>query len=93
MKVAGRNTFDTLEVFEDVILSISKPKSINGDHTPTPYRVLVLPEQSPWLLGTILDGSPLRYRIPASWHSLCRPRKDDRQSQPHLVLSQRPSGT
>ena len=24
-------------------------------------------------------------RIPANWHSFCRPRKDDRQRQPHLV--------
>ena len=53
-----------------------------GDWDHTLYRVLVLPKQSPWLLGTILDGSPLRHRIPACWHSFCRPRKDDRQSQP-----------
>ena len=26
---------------------------------------------------------------PASWHSFCWPRKDDRRSQPHLVLFQR----
>ena len=31
--------------------------SIHRDHTM--YRVLVLPKQSPWLLGTILDGLPL----------------------------------
>ena len=48
----------------------------------------MLPKQSPWLLGTILDGSPLRHRIPASWHSFCRPQKDDRQSQPHVELIQ-----
>uniref|UniRef100_A0A8C4X1S1 Putative homeodomain transcription factor 2 n=1 Tax=Eptatretus burgeri TaxID=7764 RepID=A0A8C4X1S1_EPTBU len=40
------------------------------------------------LLGTILDGSPLRRRIPASWRSFCRLRKDDRQSWhfPHQSL-------
>ena len=27
-----------------------------------------------------------------SWHSFCRTRKDDTQSQPHLVLNQQPSG-
>ena len=32
---------------------------------------LVLPKQSPWLLGTILDGPPLRHSIPACWYSLC----------------------
>ena len=52
----------------------------------------MLPKQSPWLVGMILDGSPLRHRIPASWHSFCRPWKDDRQSQPHLVLIQHPRG-
>ena len=51
----------------------------------------VLPK-SPWLLDTILDGSPLRHGIPASWHSLCRPQKDDRQNKPHLVLIQQPNG-
>ena len=30
--------------------------------------------------------------IPASWYSFCWPRKDDRLSQPHLVLIQQPSG-
>ena len=35
--------------------------SIHRDHTL--YRALVLPKQSPGLLGTILDGSPLRRRI------------------------------
>ena len=60
------------------------------DHTLC--RASVLPKQSPWLLGTILDGSPLQHRIPASWHSFCQPWKDDRQSQPHLVLIQQPSG-
>ena len=52
----------------------------------------MLLKQSPWLLGTILDGSPLRHRIPACWHSFCRARKDNRQSQPHLVLIQQLSG-
>ena len=65
--------------------------SIRWDHTLC--RALVLPQQSPSLLGTILDGSPLRQRIPESWHSFYRPQKDDRQSQPHLVLIQQPSGT
>ena len=64
--------------------------SIHWDHTLC--RVLVLPTQSPGLSDTILDGSPLRHRIPACWHSFCRPQKDDRQSQPHLVLIQQPSG-
>ena len=32
-------------------------------------RALVLPKQPPWLLDIILDGSPLRHSIPASWHS------------------------
>ena len=45
---------------------------------PSSVQSVVLPKQSPWLLGTILDRSPLRHRIPASWHSFCRPRKDDR---------------
>ena len=52
--------------------------SIHWDHTLC--RVLVLPKQSTWLFDTILDRSPLRHRIPASWHSFCRPRKDDRPS-------------
>ena len=34
--------------------------SIHWDHTLC--KALVLPKQSPWLLGTILDGSPLRHR-------------------------------
>ena len=34
------------------------------DHTLC--RALALVKQSPWLLGTILDGSPLRHSIPAS---------------------------
>ena len=37
-----------------------------GDWDHTLCIALVLPNQSPWLLGTILDGSPLRHRIPAS---------------------------
>uniref|UniRef100_A0A8C4WTG6 Coiled-coil domain-containing protein 51 n=1 Tax=Eptatretus burgeri TaxID=7764 RepID=A0A8C4WTG6_EPTBU len=45
-------------------------------------------KQSPWLLGTILDGSPLKPRIAACWHSFCQPLKDDRPSQHHLVLIQ-----
>ena len=69
--------------------------SIHWDHTL--YRASVLPKQSPGLLGAILDRSPLRHRslngsiIPASWCSFCQPRKDDRLSQPHLVLIQRSS--
>ena len=59
--------------------------SIHRAHTRC--RALVLPQQSPWLLDTILDGSPLWHRIPASWHSFCWPRKDDRQSQPHLGIN------
>ena len=51
-----------------------------GDWDHTLCRALVLLKQSPWLLGTILDGSPLRYSIPACWHSFCRPRKDDKSS-------------
>ena len=46
------------------------------DHTL--YRALVLLKQSPWLLGTILYGSPLQHSIPVCWHSFCQPRKDDR---------------
>uniref|UniRef100_A0A8C4R2R9 RRM domain-containing protein n=1 Tax=Eptatretus burgeri TaxID=7764 RepID=A0A8C4R2R9_EPTBU len=42
-------------------------ESIHWDHTLC--RVLVLPKQTPWILDTILDGSPLRHRIPASWYS------------------------
>ena len=81
------------------------PSTRGGESTLTPAklhpsihwditlcRALLLPKQSPRLLGTILNGSPLRHRIPASWHSFCRPRKDDRQSQPHLGLIQQPSG-
>ena len=64
--------------------------SIHWDHTLC--RALVLLKQSPWLLGTTQDRSPLRHRIPASWHSFCRPQKDDRQSQPHVVLIQQPRG-
>ena len=63
--------------------------SIHRDHTL--HRALVLPKQSPGLLGPILDGSPLRRRIPASWHSFCRPQNCDRPSQPHLVLIQQQS--
>ena len=63
-----------------------------GDWDHTLCRALVLLKQSPWLLGTILDRSPLRHRIPACWHSFCRTRKDDRKSQPHLVLIQQTSG-
>ena len=29
--------------------------------------------------------------IPVSWYSFCRPQKDDRLSQPHLVLIQQPT--
>ena len=35
--------------------------SIQWDHTLC--RALLLPKQSPWLLGTILDGLPLRYSM------------------------------
>uniref|UniRef100_A0A8C4QXN4 Tantalus-like domain-containing protein n=1 Tax=Eptatretus burgeri TaxID=7764 RepID=A0A8C4QXN4_EPTBU len=45
------------------------------DHTLC--RAVVLPKQSPWLLDMILDESPLRYRIPASWHSFQQLQKDD----------------
>jgi len=48
-------------------------------------------EAFPWLLDTILDGSPLRHRIPAFWHSFCRPWKDDRLNLPYLVLIQQPN--
>ena len=49
---------------------------------------LVLPKQSPWLLGTILDRSPLRHRIPTSNLALiCRPRQDDRQPTPPGINS------
>jgi len=51
-----------------------------GDWDHTLCRALVLLKQSPWLLGTILDGSPLQHSIPACWHSFCRPRKDDKPS-------------
>ena len=64
--------------------------SIHWDQTPC--RALLLPKQSPWLLGTILDGSPLRHSIPASWHSFCRSRKDDRQRQPRLGVIPQLSG-
>ena len=72
------------------IIEITYHPSIHWDYTLC--RALVLPKQSPWVLGTILVKSPLRHRIPARWHSFCRPQKDDRQSQPHLVLIQQPSG-
>ena len=42
-----------------------------GDWDYTLCRALVMLKQSPWLLGTILDGSPLRHSITASWHSFC----------------------
>jgi len=64
--------------------------AIHRDHTLC--RAFVLPKESPWLLDTILDGSPLRHRITARWHSFCRPQQDGRQSQPHLVLIQQQSG-
>ena len=51
---------------------------IHWDHTLC--RALVPHKQSPWLLGTILDGSPHQHKIPANWHSFCRPRKGNRQS-------------
>jgi len=63
--------------------------SIHWDHTRC--RALMLPQQSPRLLGTILDGSQLWRRTPASWYIFC-PTQDDRLSQPHLVLIQQPKG-
>ena len=47
----------------------------------------MLPKQSSWLLGTTLDRSPLRRRIPASWYSFCRLQKDDRLSTPPGINS------
>ena len=42
--------------------------SIHWDHTL--HRALVLPKQSPWLLGTILDRSSLRNRrLVNLWHA------------------------
>jgi len=63
---------------------------IHWDHTLC--RALVPHKQSPWLLGTILDGSPHQHKIPANWHSFCRPQKGNRQSQHFLVLIQQQSG-
>ena len=47
----------------------------------------MLPKQFSWLLGTTLDRSPLRRRIPASWYSFCRPQRDDRLSTPPGINS------
>ena len=40
-------------------------EGVIGDWDNTLCRALVLLKQSPWLLGTILDGSPLQHSIPA----------------------------
>ena len=46
-----------------LILQPQKDPSIHWDHTLC--RAVVLPKQSPWLLGTILNRSPLWHRIPS----------------------------
>ena len=62
-------------------LSLSSVQALaRGDWDHNLCRALVLLKQSPWLLGTILDGLPIRHSIPACWHSFFRPRKDDRPS-------------
>jgi len=79
--------------FRNLLLTdmLNKGKPI---HPLGPYSVQSVGAalQSPWLLGKILDRSPLQHRKPAIWHSFCRLRKDDRLSQPHLVLIQWPMG-
>ena len=52
------------ELFNHLVYLSGQPQeevSIHWDHTLC--RVLVLPKQFPWLLGTILDGSLLRHSI------------------------------
>ena len=47
---------------------------------------------NPGRVATPTQDTRMAQSSPASWHSFCRPRKDDRLSQPHLVLIQQPSG-
>ena len=89
-KPLERGSLTHLSLFFFRCYSSANRPSIHWDHTL--FRALVLLKKSPWLLGTILDGSPLRRRIPSRWHSICQSRKDDRQNQPQLVLIQQLSG-
>ena len=43
--------------------------------------------------STVMDRSPLQHRLPpVQWYSFHQPQKNDRLSQPHLVLIQQSAG-
>ena len=99
----GRCNWQAREEEEDIFFFFFRLLPLGGRHSGSSVMICIMIWHrflrrmpfltQPWSpLTTQGSGTPILtgvYTGPVHWYSLCRPRKDDRLSQPYLVLSQR----